>query len=702
MAVRRRASAVAVHGGRVPKRARVTAEPSLLEMRAFPGRNKEEEPARGGGQSSFRARVRGFLARCAVAAAPTEMDELSPGMSSWHVGFTTAEAVAVMEVVEEEVARSRRVYCEHCTVAGWSKHPVCSKRYHFIIRNENEIGTSKTCRRCGFMVALQETRCPSCNHVGLSRDDPEDWDYVQLESPRHLLHGIVHENGFGHLVRINGREGGSSVMTGSQLMNFWDQLCRYLRVRKVSVMDVSKKYGSDYRSLHAVATGCSWYGLWGFKLSSGSFGITPLDYSKAVESLSSVPLSNFFPHSRSPRNQLQNTIAFYQSLSRHPLTTIRELFACIIELATGKSVHKEKMAYDAHYQEEFPEEELQRATDIALKILRAADRWVATRTLKAVTSHPIGSPQLVDYCIKTLGGTRTDDGMVVAVRCNSEMNTVEYRLTTETLFPPNNVCTLTQDHLFRDIKFLYDALLYPYTMHPYMPEENYEHAKRSAMILLDCKQFIKHYDLEEDFLPQNPSQLHIWCQVKLADQVDDPPCIPAELITLPQTATIADLKGEAARAFRDMYLMLQSFIADQLLDCATASETTQIKLLFGAKGAVRIKGRCIGGERRFAIYRMERGVDKWTVKCSCGAKDDDGERMLSCDSCHMWMHTRCAGISDFDRVPKRYVCKSCKLTHKPKSSGPRLMYSSAPYKRCKTGTGSFSNAAEGLLRPHIS
>uniref|UniRef100_J3N717 PHD-type domain-containing protein n=2 Tax=Oryza brachyantha TaxID=4533 RepID=J3N717_ORYBR len=569
------------------------------------------------------------------------------------------------------------------------------------------------------MVALHETRCPSCNHVSLSRDDPEDWDYVQLESPGHLLHGIVHENGFGHLVRVNGREGGSSVMTGSQLMDFWDQLCRNLRVRKVSVMDVSKKYGVDYRSLHAVATGCSWYGLWGFKLSSGSFGITPEAYCKAVDSISSVPLSNFFPHSRSPRNQLQNTIAFYQSLSSYPLRTIRELFLYMMGLATSNSVqhhthpvHKKKqadavhcqeMACAAHYQEEkWPEEELQRTTDVALKILRAAGRWVATRTLKAVTSHPIGSPQLVDYCIKTLGGTRTNDGMVVAVRCNSEMNTLEYRLTAETLFPANNICTLTQDHLSRDIKFLYDALLYPYTMHPCRPEENYEQTRRSAMILLDCKQFIKHYDLEEDFLPQNPSQLHIWCQVELAEQVDDPPCIPVELLTLPQTATVGDLKAEAVRAFRDIYLMFQSFVADQLLDCATASETTQINLLFGSKGVVHIKGRCIGGERRFAVYRMERGVDKWTVICPCGAKDDDGERMLSCDSCHVWMHTRCAGISDFDRVPKRYVCTSCKLTHKPKSSGSRLMYSStAPYKRCKTSTGSFSNAAKGLLRPHI-
>nr|CAB3489593.1 unnamed protein product [Digitaria exilis] len=90
---------------------------------------------------------------------------------------------------------------------------------------------------------------------------------------------------------------------------------------------------------------------------------------------------------------------------------------------------------------------------------------------------------------------------------------------------------------------------------------------------------------------------------------------------------------------------------------------------------------------------MERGVDNWTVSCSCGATDDDGERMLSCDSCHVWQHTRCAGISDFDQVPKRYVCKSCKFLNKPKR--PRPVYSNGPNKRCKTGTG------RGFLKPHI-
>jgi hypothetical protein len=48
-------------------------------------------------------------------------------------------------------------------------------------------------------------------------------------------------------------------------------------------MDVSKKYGIDYRILHAITTGHSWYGQWGFKLSKGCFGITSEEYLKAMD-----------------------------------------------------------------------------------------------------------------------------------------------------------------------------------------------------------------------------------------------------------------------------------------------------------------------------------------------------------------------------------------------------------------------------------
>lgn len=40
-----------------------------------------------------------------------------------------------------------------------------------------------------------------------------------LESHSHLLHGVIHINGYGHLLRINGREGGSPDMTGGFLIN---------------------------------------------------------------------------------------------------------------------------------------------------------------------------------------------------------------------------------------------------------------------------------------------------------------------------------------------------------------------------------------------------------------------------------------------------------------------------------------------------
>lgn len=35
------------------------------------------------------------------------------------------------------------------------------------------------------------------------------------DSSRHLLHGVLHANGFGHLLRINGLEGGSNALTGT-------------------------------------------------------------------------------------------------------------------------------------------------------------------------------------------------------------------------------------------------------------------------------------------------------------------------------------------------------------------------------------------------------------------------------------------------------------------------------------------------------
>jgi hypothetical protein len=48
------------------------------------------------------------------------------------------------------------------------------------------------------------------------------------------------------------------------------------------------------------------------------------------------------------------------------------------------------------------------------------------------------------------------------------------------------------------------------------------------------------------------------------------------------------------------------------------------------------------------------------VQCCCGVGDDDGERMIMCDSCGFWVHTRCNGLRDNQQEPSGFACKPCR------------------------------------------
>lgn len=52
-----------------------------------------------------------------------------------------------------------------------------------------------------------------------------------LDDQTHLLHGLIHSNGFGHLLCINGIEGGSKFLCGREVMDLWDRICTNLRTR---------------------------------------------------------------------------------------------------------------------------------------------------------------------------------------------------------------------------------------------------------------------------------------------------------------------------------------------------------------------------------------------------------------------------------------------------------------------------------------
>jgi hypothetical protein len=51
-------------------------------------------------------------------------------------------------------------------------------------------------------------------------EEVEECAYLHLDDSSDLLHAVVHANGYGHLLRVNGREGGSRFLTGRERFSF--------------------------------------------------------------------------------------------------------------------------------------------------------------------------------------------------------------------------------------------------------------------------------------------------------------------------------------------------------------------------------------------------------------------------------------------------------------------------------------------------
>lgn len=217
----------------------------------------------------------------------------------------------------------------------------------------------------------------------------------------------------------------------------------------------------------------------------------------------------------------------------------------------------------------------------------------------------------------------------------------------------------SEEHLIRDLRYLYEAILFPQTMSCHVPLAKRDIAIGSARTILDCKQFVKDYQPENLLLASKPHAIQLLCEVDLLERSDEHATNPPpELLLLPSDATISDLKLEASRAFQEVYLLFRRYQAEELIGYGGVDDSTQVKLLLGSAEFVRVRGKCLG-KNSLSRFRMERGIERWTVDCSCGAKDDDGERMLACDGCGTWQHTRCAGIQDSDTVPLKYICPRC-------------------------------------------
>lgn len=276
------------------------------------GRRGDQRGAGRGG--SVRGKASRKVSGKASSKASTKMSTSSQDMVAGSLPLSH------MFVYEERI-EERTSTCDQCRIIGWGTHPVSLVRYHFIIPVEtgpDSLDDDKS------LVALTEAARQGGHPEGtFSLPDKPSMEGSNTtsssygaqstiyDSIKHRLHGMIHANGYGHLLRVNGVYAGSSRMTGLQIFALWDALCDRLGVHSISVEDVSEKSGMELRIAYLLAYGCTWYGLLGYGFGRGPYNITERRWMEAGTYVSSVNVSQLLYDFRGVEDRVVAVIQRY-------------------------------------------------------------------------------------------------------------------------------------------------------------------------------------------------------------------------------------------------------------------------------------------------------------------------------------------------------------------------------------------------------
>ncbi|KAJ7964448.1 PHD finger protein family [Quillaja saponaria] len=617
----------------------------------------------------FRNNIRIFLQECAEVE-----DNNVEGMPTWCTLLVHENSSFVLPLftIEEDVKQSSHPYCDQCRCAGWSGHFVSKRRYHMIIPIDN-----------GWNKPLED---------GV------------FDTQTHLLHGLIHCNGFGHLLSINGIEGGSKYLSGREIMDLWDRICTNLRTRKITVEDMSKKRSMDLRLLHGVAYGHCWFGRWGYRFCRGSFGVTEHKYNLAIETLSSWELDKIIQDFGVTKcyNEIKQIIRHYRNMSETQLITIKDLLRFMLtvksctpapkklvtvaspssftsrpatrnamlnkpNLMKEKSVRFKKFTTAiASMDSRWPARRLEYAAEVIVSALKEkkADRLshggMTRQDVRDAARLHIGDTGLLDYVLKSLNNVIVGS-YVVRRRVNPTTRILEYTIhefsngvqvtEPEPEILPEPLAASSQvpgSDVYSDVDYLYKNVLLGY------PES--EVVDLAAQTILDSKFFVKEWPLRDE----TEQVLTFDCRLRsiFGDMISElrrePP--PGEIVLVPLHTTVGELKQASETALGDTYCITEQLVVTEI---EGLEEVPNEEVLFGVlESGVEL---CVSGSGidLDTPLRYQGGADNWKVRCECGAQDDDGERMVACDICEVWQHTRCCGIEDAETVPPLFVCTGC-------------------------------------------
>ncbi|KAF3432045.1 hypothetical protein FNV43_RR26784 [Rhamnella rubrinervis] len=591
----------------------------------------------------------------------------------------------VEQHIDDDASQLNR-HCKQCHYVGWGHNIICNKKYHFLLLSKDHTMV-QACLNCKGNNYKYDSAGNYNNNNNIGKTCS-----LEVESQGHVMHGVFHSNGFGHLLCVNGVEKGSEL-AGYQIIEFWDRLCSGLRARKVSLNDFSKKGGMELRLIHGVAYKEPWFGRWGYKLERGTYCVTQEMYHKAIEALQGMPLYLLIHHLGPTNHELPLIFTRYQTLSDHCLVTMGDLFQFMLDLKTRlpkENSPGSSSSYNTGFLVEtstcrWSPKRVETATKVIVEALkRARFRWVSRQEVRDAARAYVGDTGLLDFVLKSLGNHIVGNYLVrrslnpvtkVLEYCLEDISNVLPIQEGNNLLMMNNnnfkvkaMCRVTRFQVMKDMFYLYKSIL----KDPKLSTGILNAIPVAVRIILDSKYLVKEYCFGD--ISMKVDEFGVFCTVMIKNNEDvehglvKPPLQPYEYITVRNNATIDELKLEVERNFREIYWGLKSFVVEPITNL---NDAKGMDLAFGVVEAGQklvFEGR-INKERAIVNEELyECGARNYAVDCTpCGAKDDDGERMICCDICEIWQHTRCVGIPITEGVPHIFLCSRCEqeIIHLP-------------------------------------
>ncbi|KAL0372797.1 UNVERIFIED_CONTAM: PHD finger protein MALE STERILITY 1 [Sesamum calycinum] len=508
-------------------------------------------------------------------------------------------------------------------MASWSfqlevrRHPLLHL-FLFVVEEPIELSLELRCKHCQYIGWGHHMICNKKYHFLLpSKSGSAEYcksNVIELQGEGHSLHGVFHSNGFGHLLCINGSESGSDL-PGYQIMEFWDRLLRI-------------------RSQESELERCCKEERHGFKV---------------------APCSSIR----------------YQLLSGHSLITVGDLFHFMLELKFR--IPKECSSIGSNYPGimsdascRWSPKRVEMAIHVVVEALKRAEyRWVSRQHVRDVARAYIGDTGLLDFVLKSLGNHMV--GKYFVRRClNPVTKVLEYCLEDvsrpfpkqEAAFPISEPRlkpqqTISRAQLVKDTFCVYKNILGNHNL--ITNTRVLGTIPMAARAILDSKHLIKEYYSGETSKNYETNKQTIYCTVILANSGTsagpDEVSTPYHCFVLRNNAAFDELKCEVEKTFREIYFGLRNFVAESVRNMKFKGSDLVFKTVKPGSKIV------FEGKQEGPYGVICEGL--MAVDCVCGAKDDDGERMVSCDVCQVWQHTRCVQVPDEDEIPNVFVCSAC-------------------------------------------